>query len=226
MLRERSARRKTEGGDGARQEDRDKDRGQDRDRDRRSEAAPGAGTDRAAGRAQAAPSSACGTSAITDSSSLPCHPEGAAHLTPARRGRPCLGGKRLQGRKPRNAPTGWCCASQKRGKTAGKYSQEMSFYSISAGALRSHGPEGARPAGLCPAGDGHQFIAALLREVFRPPSGLHPTAAKVLVRHPSSFPGIKEPNESGGIPSLRGKGVWSSVAAWSRLRGSVSSRFS
>ncbi|XP_039240289.1 uncharacterized protein LOC114003799 [Pipra filicauda] len=66
-------------------------------------AAPGAGTDRAAGRAQAAPSSACGTSAIAPSSSLPCHPEGAAPLTPARRGRSCLGGKRLQERKPRNA---------------------------------------------------------------------------------------------------------------------------
>ncbi|XP_039242812.1 proline-rich proteoglycan 2-like [Pipra filicauda] len=59
------------------------------------QAAPGAGADRAAGRAQAAPSSACGTSGIADSSSLPCHPEGAALLTPARRGRSCLGGKRL-----------------------------------------------------------------------------------------------------------------------------------
>ncbi|XP_039246421.1 collagen alpha-1(I) chain-like isoform X6 [Pipra filicauda] len=67
------------------------------------QAAPGAGADRAAGRAQAAPSSACGTSAIAPSSSLPCHPEGAAPLTPARRGRSCLGGKRLQERKPRNA---------------------------------------------------------------------------------------------------------------------------
>ncbi|XP_064499434.1 uncharacterized protein LOC135407955 isoform X2 [Pseudopipra pipra] len=223
MLRERSARRRTEGGDGARQEDRDKDRGQDRDRDRRSEAAPGAGTDRAAARAQAAPSSACGTSAITDSSSLPCHPEGAAHLTPARRGRPCLGGKRLQGRKPRNAPTGWCCASQKRGKTAGKYSQEMSFYSISAGALRSHGPEGARPAGLCPAGDGHQFIAALLREVFRPRPGFTQRLQRCSCGIRAHFrdKGAKRVRRD---PSLRGKGVWSSVAAWSRLRGSVSSR--
>ncbi|XP_039240280.1 collagen alpha-1(III) chain-like isoform X2 [Pipra filicauda] len=67
------------------------------------QAAPGAGADRAAGRAQAAPSSACGISAIAPNSSLPCHPEGAAPLTPARRGRSCLGGKRLQERKPRNA---------------------------------------------------------------------------------------------------------------------------
>ncbi|XP_039244009.1 proline-rich proteoglycan 2-like [Pipra filicauda] len=100
------------------------------------QAAPGAGADRAAGRAQAAPGSACGTSAIAPSSSLPCHPEGAAPLTPARRGRSCLGGKRLQQRKPRNVPTGRCRASQRR-----------------------EGPQGGFPA----------------------VSGIHPTAAKVLV---------------------------------------------
>ncbi|XP_039247215.1 collagen alpha-1(I) chain-like isoform X2 [Pipra filicauda] len=83
------------------------------------QAAPGAGADRAAARAQAAPSSACGTSAIAPSSSLPCHPEGAAHLTPARRRRSCLGGKRLQRRKPRNAPTGRCRASQRREEPQG-----------------------------------------------------------------------------------------------------------
>ncbi|XP_051632175.1 SH3 and multiple ankyrin repeat domains protein 1-like [Manacus candei] len=135
------------------------------DRQRRIETAPGAGADRAAGRAQAAPSSACGTWAITHSSSLPCHPEGAAHLTPARRGRSCLGGKWLQERKPRNAPTGRCRASQRR-----------------------EGPQGNRGG-------------------FPAPSGIHPAAAKVLVRRPSSFPGIKEPTQSGGIPRSEAKAL-------------------
>ncbi|XP_051626547.1 collagen alpha-1(I) chain-like, partial [Manacus candei] len=129
----------------------------------RPQAAPGAGADRAAGWAQAAPSSACGTWAIAHSSSLPCHPEGAAHLTPARRGRSCLGRKRLQERKPRNAPTGRCRASQRR-----------------------EGPQ-ANTGG------------------FPALSGIPPTAAKVLVRQPSSFPGIKEPTESGGIPRSEAK---------------------
>ncbi|XP_064507462.1 uncharacterized protein LOC135412631 [Pseudopipra pipra] len=53
---------------------------------------------------------------------------------------------------------------------------------------------GRAPIHRCPAQGG-----------FPAPSGLHPTAAKVLVRHPSSFPGIKEPNESGGIPRSEAK---------------------
>ncbi|XP_064499575.1 basic proline-rich protein-like [Pseudopipra pipra] len=53
---------------------------------------------------------------------------------------------------------------------------------------------GRAPIHHCPAQGG-----------FPAPSGLHPTAAKVLVRHPSSFPGIKEPNESGGIPRSEAK---------------------
>ncbi|XP_051631653.1 collagen alpha-1(III) chain-like [Manacus candei] len=51
---------------------------------------------------------------LSHSTSLPRHPQGVAHLTPARRGGSCLGGKRLQKRKPRNAPTGRCRASQRR----------------------------------------------------------------------------------------------------------------
>ncbi|XP_051630640.1 basic proline-rich protein-like [Manacus candei] len=37
--------------------------------------------------------------------------------------------------------------------------------------------------------------------------GIHPTAAKVLVRQPSSFPGIKEPTQSGGIPRSEAKAL-------------------
>ncbi|XP_050189625.1 translation initiation factor IF-2-like isoform X2 [Myiozetetes cayanensis] len=136
--RERGRHRRSEAADGARHRDgdRDRDRHRDRDRDRdrhqdgdrdrhrdqdrrqdrqrRSEAAPGAGADRAAARAQAGPASAFATAAISHSDSLACDPEAAAHLTAARRARSCLAGKGLQERKPTNAPSGRCGASHRR----------------------------------------------------------------------------------------------------------------
>ncbi|XP_039241960.1 collagen alpha-2(I) chain-like isoform X3 [Pipra filicauda] len=174
------------------------------------QAAPGAGTDRAAGRAQAAPSSACGTSAIAYSSSLPSHPEGAAHLTPARRGRSCLGGKRLQERKPRNAPTGRCRASQRTEGPQGNRVRKGAFIQSLQLSLLCTSPSQPRAAGSAAGwavpGWGRAPIHHCPAQGGVPaPSGIHPAAAKVLVRRPSSFPGIKEPNESGGIPRSEAK---------------------
>ncbi|XP_050192680.1 collagen alpha-2(I) chain-like [Myiozetetes cayanensis] len=187
-------------------------------------AAPGAGADCAAGRAQAGPTSAFGTAVISNSNSFPCDPETATHLAAARSGRWCLRGKRLQERKLKNAPIRRCRASQRRegpqGNTVGKFTFIKSLQL----SLRCTSPSQARAGGSAagwavPGWGRARTQDCRARGGFPAPSGISPTTVEVLARRP--FQGQRSQTSPEGSLAPRHR---SRVAVWSRLQGGVSSR--
>ncbi|XP_050189623.1 uncharacterized protein LOC126649478 [Myiozetetes cayanensis] len=87
-------------------------------------------------------------------------------------------------------------------------------------ALGRPGPEGARPAGLCPAGDGHELVLAVLGELFVPRPGFAQRLSRCW--RVTALARDKAARRVRRVPSLRGTGVWPRVAVWSRLQGTCS----